>query len=442
MRAKDQTPAPVAGLPARRAGLDILSLVRSGKPLDEALEACRSFGALEGADRAFARALASTVLRRQGTIDTLIGEFVDKPLPKRAARATEILRLAAAQSAILDLPDHAVVSTAVALAQSFRETQGYAGLINAVARKIARTGKAAAEKLPARADIPGWLWRRLERAYGPATARAIARAHREEPPLDLTPKRKDEAAALAAKLGGTLLPTGSIRLAAPGEVTRLPGFEDGAWWVQDAAAALPAKLLGDVAGKRVFDLCAAPGGKTMQLAASGARVVAVDVKGPRLKRVADNLARTGLAAETVKADILDWAPAEKADAILLDAPCSATGVARRHPDILRSRSEDEIEPLARLQAKLIDKAVSLLAEGGLIVYATCSLLPEEGERQIEAALQRHSGLKRAPVAPEEISGLGEALTRAGEVRTLPSFWPETGGMDGFFAARLRREAAR
>ncbi|HXI87122.1 MAG TPA: RsmB/NOP family class I SAM-dependent RNA methyltransferase, partial [Parvularculaceae bacterium] len=235
--------------------------------------------------------------------------------------------------------------------------------------------------------------------------------------------------------------TGSIRLTGAGDVAQLPGFRDGEWWVQDAAAALPARLLGDVAGKRVFDLCAAPGGKTLQLAAAGARVIALDVRGPRLKLVAENLARTGLVAETVKADLLDWSPDERADAILLDAPCSASGIARRHPDILRSRREEEIEPLAALQAKMIDKAVSLLAEGGLLVYATCSLLPEEGERQIDAALKRHPGLSRVPIAAEEIGGLAEALTRAGDLRTLPSFWPGRGGMDGFFAARLRLESA-
>ena len=437
-------PAPLpepAGLPARRAALDILTLVRAGSSLDEALEKCRSFNALDGADRGLARLLATTVLRRQGGLDDLIGPYLDKPLPKRAAKAMDMLRLAAAQTALLDTPDHAAVSTAVALAKAFRETEGYAGLVNAIARKIAKSGKAAMEKQPERIDTPGWLWRRWERAYGPAKARAIAAAHRAEAPLDLTPKRPEAAEALAESLGAELLPTGSLRLAEAGAVAALPGYAEGLWWVQDAAAALPAKLLGDVAGKRVFDLCAAPGGKTMQLAAAGADVVAVDIAGMRLKTIAENLQRTGLKAETVKADILDWAPEEKADAILLDAPCSATGTIRRHPDILRSRTEEDAAGLVELQGKLIDKAAGLLKEGGILVYATCSLQPEEGERQIEAALARNPRLERVAVEAAEIGGLSDAVTRDGDLRTLPSMQPARGGMDGFFAARLKLSGA-
>lgn len=427
----------VPGLAARRAALDILTLVRAGAGLDEALAKCRSFEALAGPDRGFARALATTVLRRQGTLDALIGAYIEKPLPKRAAKATDILRLASAQSALMGTPDHAAVTTAVALVKAFRETEGYASLVNAVARKIARTGRAAAEKLPERIDTPGWLWRAWERAYGPQTTKAIAAAHRLEPPLDLMVKDTSEAARLAEKLGASLLPTGGLRLTGVSHIADLPGFADGAWWVQDAAASLPAKLLGDVRGKRLFDLCAAPGGKTLQLAAAGARVIAVDLKGERLKTVAENLRRTGLAAETVKADVLAWSPAEKAEAILLDAPCTATGAIRRHPDILWSKSEDDVAALAKLQSRLIDKAAALLAEGGLLVYATCSLQPEEGEMQIEAALARHKRLVREPVKAEEIGGLGEAVTRRGDLRTLPSMWAGTGGIDGFFAARLR-----
>lgn len=437
-------PAP-QGLAARRAALDILALVRAGAGLDEALDKCRSFGALEGPDRAFARALATTALRRQGGLDALIGAYVERPLPKRAARAMDILRLAAAQSAALGVPDHAVVNTAVALARSFQETAGYAGMINAVARKIAAAGPEALEKLPARIDTPGWLWRSWERAYGPATARAIAEAHRREPPLDLTPKDPAETEALAQRLGAQLLPTGSLRLDHAGPVPRLPGYEEGRWWVQDAAAALPARLLigafpEGIAGRRMLDLCAAPGGKTLQLAAAGARVSAVDVAGPRLKTLAENLQRVRLSAETVKADILKWAPDAPADAVLLDAPCSGTGTIRRRPDIPWAKNEDEVAALARLQAKLIDRALSFLKPGGVIVYAVCSLQPEEGERQVEAALARHADLDRIPVRAAEIGGLAGALTRAGDLRTLPSHLAEAGGMDGFFAARLRRRS--
>ncbi len=437
---KSATPKPraVPGIPARRAALDILTLVRSGAPLTEALDTCRSFDALAGPDRAFARALASTVLRRQGTLDALIAPFIDAPLPKRAAKATDALRLAVAQTAMMGVACHAAVDTAVALAQAFRETAGYAGLVNAIARKIADGGAAEVEKLPERVDTPGWLWRSWERAYGPETARAIARAHRQEPPLDLTPRKSADAETLAQSLGGELLPTGSIRLRGSHDVAALSGFDRGAWWVQDAAAALPARLLGDVAGKRVFDLCAAPGGKTLQLADAGADVVAVDMVGYRLKTVAENLARVGLKAETVKADILHWAPAEKAAAVLLDAPCTATGTIRRNPDILWSKSEDAVAALAKLQAKFIDKAVEFLTRGGVLVYSTCSLQPEEGERQIEAALARHAGLVRLPVAPSELGGEPQFITKAGDLRTLPSHWRDRGGLDGFYAARLQK----
>lgn len=431
----------VEGLAARQAALDILNLVRAGAGLDDALQKCRSFEALAGSDRGFARVLATTVLRRQGTLDTLIGAYIERPLPKRAARIVDILRLAAAQSALLDTPDHAVVDTAVALAKAYRETAGYAGLVNAVARKIARTGKMAAGRLSERVDTPGWLWRAWERAYGPQTAKAIAAAHRVEPPLDLTLKRPAEAALFAEKLGASILPSGGLRLQEKASVTELAGFAEGAWWVQDAAASLPARLLGDIAGKLVYDLCAAPGGKTLQLAAAGARVIAVDLKGERLKLVAENLSRTGLKAETVKADVLTWKLAEKADAILLDAPCTATGAIRRHPDILWSKSEDDVAAMARIQARMIDQAVGLLKEGGLLVYATCSLQPEEGENQIEAALARHPRLRRVAIDPQEIGGLKEAVNRSGDLRTLPSMWGESGGIDGFFAARLRLSPA-
>jgi 16S rRNA (cytosine967-C5)-methyltransferase len=434
--APEPPPAP-PGLPARRAALDILTLVRAGKPLDEALDACRSYDALIGPDRGFARAMATEVLRRQGTIDSVIGDYIDKPLPKRAERATEILRLAAAQMVLMDVAEHAAVSLAVALANEFRETAGYAALINAVARKIAANGKAAARKLPERADTPGWMWRSWERAYGPGPARAMAAAHRAEPPIDLTLKNPSDAERFAKELNAELLPTGSLRLPHGARIDTLPGFSDGAWWVQDAAAALPAKLLGDVSAKRVFDLCAAPGGKTMQLAAAGADVVAVDVQGARLKLVAENLARTGLKAETVKTDVLDWSPSEKADAVLLDAPCTATGTIRRHPDILWMKSEEAVATLARLQARLIDKSLSLLKEGGVLVYAVCSLQPEEGEQQAVATLSRHPRLRREPVRPQEIGGFAGAVNRDGDLRTLPSFWSDKGGMDGFFAARFR-----
>ena len=441
-KAKPARPVPpkaaeVPGLAARRAALDILTLVAAGKTLDDALADCRSFNALEGPDRAFAHAMAATVLRRRGSIDHAIGLYIDKPLPKRSARATDILRLATAQTLILGTPAHAAVSTAVALAEAFRETENYAALVNAVARKISALGSDLFAKLPERIDTAGWMWRSWERAYGAETTRAIARANAAEAPIDLTPRDPADAAALAADTGGALLPTGSVRLSPGAKVVALPGYEDGRFWVQDAAAAIPARLLGDIRGKRVFDLCAAPGGKTMQLAAAGAEVIAVDSSGERLKRVQENLARTKLAAKTVKADVLNWAPEGLADAVLLDAPCTATGTIRRHPDILWAKSEESLKETTALQAALIDRAVAMTKPSGMIVYCDCSLQPEEGEKQIAAALARHSALERSPVSAVEIGGLA-AVTRDGDFRSLPSMLADHGGMDGFFAARLIR----
>ena len=437
---KPQRPAsaPVPGMASRQAALDILTLVRAGASLDEALEKCRSFDELEGSDRKFARALATSVLRRQGTLDHVIGAYIKRSLPKRVGKVNDILRLAAAQSLFFETPDHAAVSIATETAKRYQETQGYEALINAVARKIARAGPEAIKGLPARIDTPGWLWRSLERAYGPQKARAIAAAHERPAPLDLTPRDPGTLIETAKTLGADIILGASMRLLSPGPVTELAGFEEGAWWVQDAAAAAPARLLGDVGGKTVFDLCAAPGGKTMQLAAARAKVIAVDQSGPRLKRIQENLERIKLGAETIKEDVLAWEPGCLADAILLDAPCSATGTIRRHPDILRSKSEDDVKALVKIQSAMIDKAVALLKPGGTLVYAVCSLQLEEGERQIAAALSRHETLSRSTIDARELGGLSEAVTRDGDLRLLPSMLADRGGIDGFFASRLKK----
>ncbi len=436
-RKKDAPKPDVPGLAPRRAALDILTLVAGGRSLDRALEDCRSFNALEGPDRSLAHALAASVMRRRGAIDHVIGLYIDRPLPARAARATDILRLAAAQSLLLATPDHAVVSTAVALAQEYRETGGYAALINAVARKIAAGGRGVIDALPERTDTPGWMWRGWERNFGPETARAIARAHQATAPIDLTIKDRARIAEFAQTLNAHLLSNGSVRLPPGPRITQLAGFDTGDWWVQDAAAALPAALLGDIAGKSVLDLCAAPGGKTLQLAAAGAQVTAVDSEGARLKTIAENLTRTGLSAETVKADILEWAPTALADAILLDAPCTATGTIRRHPDALWLKTEEHLARLVEMQAKMIDRALMWLKPGGLLVYCVCSLQPEEGEKQAEAALARHPDIERVKIAADEAGGLA-AITRAGDLRTHPAMLADKGGIDGFFAMRVRK----
>ncbi|GJL94053.1 MAG: MFS transporter [Hyphococcus sp.] len=434
------SPAPTStsasGLDSRRAALDLLARIRRGFLLDEALSACISFDELEGPDRSFAYALTVTVLRRRGTIDHLLGAYIDRPLPKKLARVMDILRLAAAQTLFLGTPDHAAVSTAVTLAGDRKEIAGYAKLINAVARKVAKAGTAALEKVPARADTPAWMWRSWERNYGPQGTRAIAEAHRQEPPLDLTLKNPADATLWADRLQAETLPTGSLRLRNISDVKKLDGFGDGVWWVQDTAASLPTRLLGDVSGKKVFDLCAAPGGKTLQLAAAGAEVISVDISDPRLQRVRENLGRTGLTAAIVTEDVLRWSPDEKADAILLDAPCSATGTIRRHPDIPWVKHETDIAALTSLQARMIDHALSLLKPGGTLIYCVCSLQAAEGEKQAQAALKRHDKLTRKAVTADEISGFGEAINRHGDLRTLPSMLAEKGGMDGFYAARF------
>ena len=429
-----------SGLTSRSAALDLLALVELGRSLDDALDQCRSFNDLTGADRAFARALVSTVLRRRGSIDHIIGAFIDRPLPKKVRRVMDILRVTTAQILLLETPPHAAVSTAVELTKERQETGGYGGLVNAVTRKIAKTGPKTLAGLPPRTDSPGWLWRSWERAYGPRIAKAIADAHQQMPPLDLTMKDPASATSFAERLGGEVLPNGSVRLTGVHKVAELTGFNDGAWWVQDAAAALPVRLLGDVKDKRVADMCAAPGGKTLQLAAAGADVIAIDKSEYRLNRVTDNLERTNLTANIVAANALDWRPEKPLDAILLDAPCSATGTIRRHPDIPWTRSETDIDALAELQDKLINHALSLLAPGGLLVYCVCSLQQREAEERIDALLKRNDAVSREPVRAEEIGGIENAINRHGDLRTTPALLGEQGGMDGFFAARLRKSA--
>jgi 16S rRNA (cytosine967-C5)-methyltransferase len=309
-----------------------------------------------------------------------------------------------------------------------------------VLRRLARDKAAIRGGLDAaRLDTPDWLWQRWTKTYGEAGARKIAEAHLVEPALDLSVK--SDAAGWAERLGGIVLPTGSVRFVPSGPVEDLSGYAEGEWWVQDAAAALPAKLLADFAGKRVADLCAAPGGKTAALAAAGANVTAIDISAPRVARLRSNLARLKLIAETVVADILDWTPGEPFDAVLLDAPCSATGTIRRHPDIALLKKPEDIESLAALQERMIDRAVGMLKPGGILVFCTCSLEPEEGETQFERALSRY-GLTALPIDPAEVGGLAPIITPKGTIQTLPSQLPAANprlsGLDGFFIGRGRK----
>lgn len=397
------------------------------------------FEALEPRERALARAILGTALRRNGQITDALARFLEKPLPRKSGRLAAILAVAAAQILFMDVADHAAVSIAVEIAGDDHDARHFKGLANAVLRRLteARESILAAQDAPS-LNTPAWLLKSWTKAYGAATARAIATAHLQEPALDLTVRGDAEDWAL--RLGGTLLPTGSVRLATRPAVESLAGFEEGAWWVQDAAAALPARLFGDVAGRRLADLCAAPGGKTLQLAAAGANVTAIDISATRLERLAANLVRTGLSADLVTADLLSYQPDRLFDAVLLDAPCSATGTIRRHPDVALLKRKEDIAALVRLQRALLARAAMLLAPGGTLVYSTCSLESEEGEEQAAFAAA-NLPLQQQAILPDEFPGLA-AICRDGVLRSLPSDWPaedaRLGGLDGFFAARFVR----
>ncbi|MEM6650224.1 MAG: RsmB/NOP family class I SAM-dependent RNA methyltransferase [Pseudomonadota bacterium] len=433
---RELPPRTKPGLPARGAALDLLRLTRRGRSLDEALTICRSFNDLEGADRAFARQLASTVLRRQGSLDEVVAAYLDRPLKANQHELRALLRLAAAQIVLLEVPPHAAASTAVDLARERQELRPFAKLVNALARRMAESGADTLEKLPPRVDTPGWLWRQLQRAYGPKKTADMALAHRQEPPLDMTVKELSSRDGLAVAIGASAVGPVSLRRTMGGRVEELAGYEDGSWWVQDVAATLPARLAGDIEDKMVYDLCAAPGGKTLQLAAAGAKVTAVDISPHRIERLHENLTRTGLSARVEEADILQWRPREKADVVLLDAPCTATGTIRRNPDLLWQKKEEEVDILSKLQDRMLGHALTLVKPGGLLIFATCSLLPEEGELRVEAALKRHDRLARVPVTPEEVGDL-PVINKDGDIRCLPSFLKDQGGMDGFFVSRLR-----
>jgi 16S rRNA (cytosine967-C5)-methyltransferase len=432
------------GLAVRRIAADIVDgVLRRGRALDEQLEGPAAHPGLAGLperDRALARALVATVLRRLGTLRHLLGLLLDRGAPKEAPRVETVLLLGAAQILFLDVPDHAAVDLAVRLARADRQAMHYAGLVNAVLRRLAREG---AERLSgldaAMLDTPEWLMARWIKNYGTATARAIAAANGIEPALDLTVK--SDAEGWAARLQGRALQSGSVRLIARGAVTALPGFAEGAWWAQDAAAALPARLLGEVRGRRVADLCAAPGGKTAQLAAAGAHVTAVDRAPARLERLRENLVRLALQAELVCADVAAWNSAPF-DAVLLDAPCSSTGTIRRHPDVPWRKRASDIAALAALQRRLIAHAVALLRPGGMLVYCTCSLEPEEGEDAIADLLAHQPGIRHLPITPSEVFGCTEFITKDGDLRTLPCHWPDPdarfAGLDGFYVARLQK----
>ncbi|MGY3694362.1 16S rRNA (cytosine967-C5)-methyltransferase [Bradyrhizobium sp. USDA 3240] len=437
-------PAEVPGLAARRIAADILDgVLHKHRTLDDQLDGAGAHPGLKSLadrDRALMRRLVSTILRKLGTLGHLLSRLLDRGVPTDAPRAQSALLIGAAQILWMDVPDHAAVDLSVRLVQSDRRAAKYAGLVNAVLRRCAREGQGLIDEIsPQTLDLPQWMLARWNAHYGEATARDMALALGHEPSLDLTVK--SDAPQWASRLHGEILPTGTVRTLLQGSVTMLPGFAEGQWWVQDAAAALPVRLFGDIKDKAIADLCAAPGGKTAQLALAGAHVTAVDRSPARVARLRDNLTRLELQAETVVADAAEW-PAEAAsfDGILVDAPCTSTGTIRRHPDVAWLRQEGDIAALTALQKRLLLKAANLLKPGGTLVYCTCSLEPEEGEHAIAALLESESGLRRAPVEKDEVAGLDDIITADGDLRTLPSHLPNAdprlGGLDGFYAARL------
>ena len=427
----------VARVAAARA---IMEAVREARPLDERLAADLSLrdARLDPRDLALARSIATVALRRLGTIRKALAQKLDKGIPKRSGMLEWTLVAGAAQILFLDAPDHAAVDIAVRATRADGASAPFAGLVNAVLRGVARDRETVLSVSdPLDDDTPPWLAARWRDTFGELTARAIAAAHRCEPTLDVSVKSDPEA--WAEKLGGIVLPTGSVRLDTHKPIVELDGYAEGEWWVQDAAAALPARLIEVQAGTRVVDLCAAPGGKSAELAAAGAKVTTVDRSAERLKVLAQNFERLRLRSEIVVADALAF-EAPVFDAALIDAPCSATGTIRRHPDVAWTKRASDLAVLVKLQAKLLDKAITLTRPGGVIVYCTCSLEPEEGEAQVASVLRRNPDVRRSPIDPHEIGGLTECLTSAGELRTLPChFWgddPRRSGLDGFFAARL------
>jgi len=416
--------------PARRAALDVLTAALGRKAgLETALEGA-AFAGLSPQDRAFARALVMATLRHLGPIDRALAGRLQREPPEPVRM---ILRLGAAQLFHLETPDYAAVDSSVALAAASQATRGFRPLVNAVLRRLGREGEGASD--PA-SYAPPWLFARWRAAYGQAAALAIAAVIPEEPATDLTPRDPADAPALAEALEAELLPCGSLRRAARGRIEEWPGFADGRWWVQDAAAAIPARLLATRPGETALDLCAAPGGKALQLAAAGALVTAVDRSAARLARLQESLARTGLAAETTTADAETWDDPRVFDAVLLDAPCTSSGTFRRNPDVLWTLRPGDVAKLADVQARLLDAAARRVKAGGRLVYCVCSLEPEEGEAQARAFLKRRPDFATLAAARDEAGAPAASLTPEGWLRLLPH--QLDGGMDGFFIARFER----
>ena len=419
---------------SRSVAFDLLrSVTARNKSFDDAMSLHDGFQKLPGRDRRFVRKIITTTLRRLGQIDQLLDVFLKKPLPKNATAVHDILRVAVAEILFLKFPTHAAVDSAGTLVGS-RGVPKLKGLTNAILRKIVTDGERALEQIPKKNNVPAWMIQSWEHAYGRVATEKIIEAILQEPMLDITIKSNHQK--WASKLDASVLSLGSLRRRFDGRIEEMAGFSDGEWWVQDAAAAIPVFLLGDVAGLQVADICAAPGGKTAQLANAGADVIAVDRSISRTKRLEQNLNRLNLKADIVVADAAEWEPKKKFDAVLIDSPCSATGTIRRHPDILHSKTTNDLAKLLKLQWKLLLAGAQLLKPGGKLIFCTCSMQTEEGEQQIERFLKLNRSFERQSISKEEVGGHSCFINEKGDLRILPFFLKELGGIDGFFASRL------
>lgn len=432
-----------SSLDARLVALELLSQILDRKQsLDVILENLNSFSVLDVRDRAFARMLVSTTLRRLGQIDDLIARAQDRPESLKMPAVRNILRLGTTQLFFMDVPDHASVDTSVRLAEAVG-VERQKGFINAILREMTRKGSEWIKAQDvSRLNTPEWLLDIWIADYGLSQTLEIVAAHLAEAPLDISVKNQDQKQKWARDLMGTIMPTGSIRRMSGGNIRDLEGFDAGEWWIQDAAAAIPVTLMGTLEGMRVVDLCAAPGGKTLQLASMGAFVTAVDRSAKRLKKLEENLTRTGLnhLVDIAVSDASVWTPKEPPQKILIDAPCSATGTIRRHPDTPHLKTPKDIQSLMAIQEKLLDHSAEILAVGGLLLYCTCSLQKDEGERQIENFLKKHKNIERLPIFAEEVGGHKEFINEHGDLRLLPCHLPMQGGLDGFFISRLTKKS--
>lgn len=399
-------------------------------------------------DRSLCRAILSATLRHRGQIIAALSCFLKRPLPSQALSLQHLLHISVAQILYLDIPDHAAIDLAVRVAKLDPRMHRFSGVVNALLRNVAREAEVLRQKTLSIEGTPVWFGQLLVSAYGKEKAEQILEIQTIEPPLDLTVK--SDSVGWAKQLGGVVLPNGSVRLSGlKCSVSDLPGYREGAWWIQDFAAALPASLLGNIQGKKVADLCASPGGKTAQLALQGAEVTAVDISANRIKRLKENMERLHFSVRTWQGDVRNFHPEQLFDAVLLDAPCSSTGTIRRHPDILWTKSVDDIAKLAALQYDLLVAAIALVKKGGHIVFSNCSLAREEGEDLIEKILSARSDIVLEPISSEEMDDMAHLLSVKGTLRTTPADFCHQNidaeknvflGMDGFFAARLQKVA--